>query len=87
MTRSRLQSLRPGSDPTIGSYSPGGFQKGAKFTLHSLIIYGCDQVRYTLFCDVKDVDYKLRDSVSQRLNDPIMEPKVTDFKLANFSCM
>ena len=53
--------------------------------MHSLIIYGCDQVRYTLFSDVTDVDYKGRHYVSQRLNDPIIEPKVKDLSLVQIS--
>ena len=78
MTRSRLQSLRPGSDPTIGSYSPGGFQKGANLLNVLCILYGCDHESYSLFCNSSAVDCTGRDSVSQRLNDPIIESKVKD---------
>ena len=46
--------------------------------MHSLIIYGCDHESYSLFCNGSAVDYKGRDSVSQRLNDPIIESKVKD---------
>ena len=79
MTRSRLQSLRPGSDPTIGSYSPGGFQKGANLLcILELYLWLCDHESFSLFCDVTAVDWQGRDSDSQRLNDPIIEPKVKD---------